>query len=154
LTTEESGTEQQRPNFLRRWLWHGDYRYLVIPTTYAEEPEPEGESPFGRAPATWKRKWWDWTSGDHSTVFFYIVIGSILSVITLSEYWIFTTDLQQVWVNSSLFALSAIKFFMVVAFFMHLKFDNKWFTYLFGAAFFLAIAIFLSLLALLDKLNG
>jgi cytochrome c oxidase subunit 4 len=154
LATEQSGTEQQRTNFLRRWLWHGDHRYLVIPTTYAQEPEPEGEGPFGRAPGTWKQKWWDWTGGDHASVFFYIVVGAILSVITLGEYWIFTTDLQQVWINSSLFALSAIKFFMVVAFFMHLKFDNKWFTYLFTTSFFLAIAIFLAVLALTDKLNG
>jgi len=155
LTTEQPESEQQRPgNFLKRLFWHGDHRYLLIPTTYAQEANPEGEGPFGKAPKTWKTKWWDWTGGDHASVFFYVVVGVILSIMTLAEYWIFTTDLEQVWLNSSLFALSAIKFFMVVAFFMHLKFDNKWFTYLFASGFILAMAIFMSILALTDKLNG
>ncbi len=154
MSTEHSGTEQKRPNFLRRWLWHTDHRYLVIPITYAQEPDPEGEGPFGKASTTWKRKWWDWTGGDHASIMFYIVVGAILSLITLGEYWIFTTNLNQTPLNALLFIMSAVKFFMVVAFFMHLKFDNKWFSYLFAAGFFLAIAIFLSVLALTDKLNG
>jgi cytochrome c oxidase subunit IV len=135
-------------------FWHEDDRYFLVPKTYSQSPEPEGEGPFGRAPKTWATKWWAWTGGDHASVFFYVVVGVILSVITLAEYWVFTTDLEQKWINSALFAMSTAKFFMVVAFFMHLKFDNKWFTYLFASGFFLAMASFAAVLALTDKLNG
>ncbi|MCH8103801.1 MAG: cytochrome C oxidase subunit IV family protein, partial [Chloroflexi bacterium] len=83
-----------------------------------------------------------------------VIVSLILGAITLVEYWLFTTDLEKKWINSALFALSSAKFFMVVAFFMHLKFDNKWFAKLFAAGFFLAMATFLSILALTDKLNG
>ena len=150
----DSDSGKSRPSLLRRFFWDSDDRYFHLPNTYAENADPKGEGPLGKAPSSWSQKWWDWTGGDHPTPLFYVVIGSILGVITLLEYWIFTTDLEKKWINAILFTLSLGKFFMVVAFFMHLKFDNKWFAKLFAAGFFLAIAIFLAILALTDKLNG
>ena len=47
-----------------------------------------------------------------------------------------------------------MKFVLVVAFFMHLRFDNKLFTWIFGAGFVIGVAVFLAILALFFKLNG
>ena len=41
----------------------------------------------------------------------------------------------------------AIKFFTVVAYFMHLKFDNRVFTWLFYTGLFLAIGVYCTALA-------
>ncbi|MCH7733911.1 MAG: cytochrome C oxidase subunit IV family protein [Chloroflexi bacterium] len=154
MATQRPESGGSRPGLLSRFFWDSDHRYFQLPKTYAEEANPEGEGPLGTKPRPWAKKWWDFTGGDHPSPLFYVIVGLILGVITLLEYWLFTTDLEKVWINASLFALSSAKFFMVVAFFMHLKFDNKWFAKLFAAAFFLAIGIFLATLALADKLNG
>ena len=50
-------------------------------------------------------------------------------------------------------ALSLIKFTMVVGFFMHLRFDNKYYAWVFGSCMVLGIGIFLSLL-LLSRHHG
>ena len=44
--------------------------------------------------------------------------------------------------------LSALKFIGVVAFFMHLRFDNKYFTIIFSSCMILGILVFISLLLL------
>ncbi len=154
MATQQPEPGERKPGLLRRFFWDSSDRYFQLPKTYAQETTPKGEGPLGLSTKSWSKKWWDWTGGDHPGPLFYVIIGTILGVITLAEYWIFTTDLEKKWINSALYALSLIKFFMVVAFFMHLKFDNKWFAKLFAAGFFLAMAIFLATIALADKLNG
>ncbi len=154
MATQQPESGGSRPGLLRRFFWDSDDRYFQLPKTYAQEAQPESEGPLGTRPNILAKKWWDFTGGDHPSPLFYVIVGLILGVITLAEYWLFTTDLEKKWINSALFALSSAKFFMVVAFFMHLKFDNKWFAKLFAAGFFLAIGIFLAILALADKLNG
>ena len=52
------------------------------------------------------------------------------------------------WYIPLLLILSLMKFVGVVAFFMHLRFDHRLFTYLFGAAMVIGILIFTSLLLL------
>ena len=42
--------------------------------------------------------------------------------------------------------LSAVKFTLVVMFYMHLKFDNRFFTFLFGGPLLLALVVVVSLL--------
>ena len=135
-------------------MWHGGNRYFALPKTHAGEPEPAGEGPFGLAPQKVGQKLWDWTGGDHPGVAFYWILATILGIITLAEYWVFTFDWTKTSINLTLFALSGIKFFSVVAFFMHLKFDNKLFAKIFGFGFLLAMFVFLALLALFFKLNG
>lgn len=154
MATQQPESGGSRLGFLRRFFWDADKNYFQLPVTYAEEPNPKGGHPFGTRVKSWLQKWWDFTGGDHPTPLFYIVIGAILAAITLAEYWLFTTDLEKKWINAALFALSTLKFFMVVSFFMHLKFDNKWFATIFASGFFLAIGTFLAILALQDKLNG
>jgi cytochrome c oxidase subunit 4 len=46
-----------------------------------------------------------------------------------------------------LLILMAIKFFVVVSFFMHLRFDNRIFTWLFYTGLFLALGVYLAALA-------
>ena len=48
-----------------------------------------------------------------------------------------------------LLVLAAIKFFTVVAYFMHLKFDHPWFRRLFGIGFCLAIFCYVAYLSTL-----
>ena len=42
--------------------------------------------------------------------------------------------------------LSAVKFTLVVMFYMHLKFDNRFFAFLFGGPLLLGVAVVVSLL--------
>jgi cytochrome c oxidase subunit 4 len=44
--------------------------------------------------------------------------------------------------------LSICKFVLVVGYFMHLKFDNRLFTYIFGFGLAIALSVVLSLIAL------
>jgi cytochrome c oxidase subunit 4 len=46
------------------------------------------------------------------------------------------------WYVPILLGLSALKFIGVVAFFMHLRFDNRLFTYFFASAMIIGILIF------------
>jgi len=43
--------------------------------------------------------------------------------------------------------MMAIKFVMVVSYFMHLKFDNKLFSWLFYAGLFLAVGVYVTALS-------
>ena len=53
-----------------------------------------------------------------------------------------------------LLILSLLKFVMVVAFFMHLRFDNKAFRLDIRRRLHIGVAVFLAILALFFKLNG
>ena len=66
------------------------------------------------------------TSGDHhATPWFYVWVGVILAIITLAEVWIFTFETLGPWFVPVLLILSLLKFVMVVAFFMHLRFQQQ-----------------------------
>jgi cytochrome c oxidase subunit IV len=65
--------------------------------------------------------------GAHPTERQYILIALILAVITAIEVGISYAKGLGDASNPLLLILAAIKFFMVVAFFMHLKFDNRMF---------------------------
>ena len=75
----------------------------------------------------------------HATVGFYWMVGAILAVITGIEVAIFYIPALGGALVPMLLLLSAGKFTLVVMFFMHLKFDSKWFTNLFLAGLSLAI---------------
>jgi cytochrome c oxidase subunit IV len=63
--------------------------------------------------------------GAHPTDKQYMIIALILAVITAIEVAVSYTKGLGDASNPLLIALAAIKFFMVVAYFMHLKFDNR-----------------------------
>ena len=82
------------------------------------------------------------TAHDHPGEGKYIKIALILAAITAVEvvfsYWEAVEDFLAV----SLIAMSIVKFAIVVAYFMHLKFDSRLFRRLFVAGIALAIFCF------------
>lgn len=83
----------------------------------------------------------------------YIKVAAILSVITIIEVLVFYLSLSPALMAAILLALSGAKFAGVVAYFMHLKFDDRRYTLLFIAPFFLMISILVALLALFQNLT-
>ncbi len=75
----------------------------------------------------------------------YIVIAVILAVITAAEVAASYVDLGPAFIPL-LLIMMAIKFFVVVSYFMHLKFDNPIFTRLFYTGLFLALAVYIAAL--------
>ncbi len=136
-------------------FYHGANDWWILPKTGSQLPSPPYEGPLGETPARIKRMLTAMTSGDrHATPWFYAWVGVILAIVTLAEVWIFTFETLGPWFVPVLLILSLFKFVMVVAFFMHLRFDNKLFTWIFGAGFTIGVAVFLAILALFFKLNG
>jgi cytochrome c oxidase subunit 4 len=84
--------------------------------------------------------------GAHQTTGFYVRIALILAVLTALEtstYWIDFAGFN----TALLLILMVIKFVMVVSFFMHLKFDNPLFSWLFYAGLLLAVGVYVAALA-------
>ena len=82
----------------------------------------------------------------HATTGTYLRIAAILVMITLVEVGVFYVPAFQGALVPILLVLSAVKFALVVMFYMHLKFDNKFFTFLFGGPLLLGFAVVISLL--------
>jgi cytochrome c oxidase subunit IV len=78
----------------------------------------------------------------------YVAIGLFLTVVTVVELWISYSGMPHVPMVAMLIVLSALKFGTVVAFFMHLRFDNPLLTRFFIFGLTLATAILLALIAL------
>lgn len=139
---------------IRKLLWHDSENYFLIPTPPSHIENANEEGPFGRMLKVWGDWLYMFTGGTHPTPRFYVWVGIILAIITYVEYWAFGWDMQRVWINAVLFALSTVKFVMVVGFFMHLKFEHRLFRQVFAAGMILGLALTLSVLALYFKLNG
>jgi cytochrome c oxidase subunit IV len=75
----------------------------------------------------------------------YIIIAVVLAVITAAEVAASYIDLGAVFIPLLLFMM-AVKFFIVASFFMHLRFDNRIFTWMFYAGVFLAIGVYVAAL--------
>jgi cytochrome c oxidase subunit 4 len=78
----------------------------------------------------------------------YVVIGAILTAITAVEVAVFYIPAMHPYMAPVLITLSAAKFLLVVMFYMHLKFDSRWFTSVFAAPLFLAVTVGISLVIL------
>lgn len=83
----------------------------------------------------------------------YVFIGVVLTVLTMIEVGIYYVEGLGRGLPLILIALSAVKFFIVVAFFMHLKFDSKLFAWLFAAGMAVATSVMLALLGLFDAFS-
>ena len=83
----------------------------------------------------------------------YVVIGFILAVLTAAEVGAFFLDLTSAMVVSILLTLSFAKFVIVVAYFMHLKFDDPRFMGLFVIPFVIMISIVVALITLFGNLT-
>ena len=76
----------------------------------------------------------------------YIRIAIILAAITGLEVSTYYVDFGVLFLPALLIMMT-IKFVMVVSYFMHLKFDNKIFSFLFYAGLVLAIGVYAAFLA-------
>jgi cytochrome c oxidase subunit IV len=92
---------------------------------------------------------------EHPTWSTYWKVAVILTLITVVEVWIYYTSFK----NSPLFVpvlliLSAVKFAIVVLFYMHLKYDHKLFKALFTGPLIIAMSTLVALLFLFGKFSG
>ncbi len=91
--------------------------------------------------------------GDHPTDLYYWKVGLGLALITGAEVgtYFITDDPYSHSLRTplivSLLAMMTIKFVVIAGAFMHLKFDNKIFRYVFVAGLLLALAVYIAVLA-------
>jgi len=83
----------------------------------------------------------------------YIVIAAILATITAMEVTISYVDVGPIFLPALLIMMAA-KFVIVVSFFMHLKFDNRLFSFLFYTGLGLAVFVFVVALATFHFFEG
>jgi cytochrome c oxidase subunit IV len=84
----------------------------------------------------------------HPTVGVYLRVAAVLVVLTVLEVGVFYVPAFHPVLVPTLLALSAVKFTLVVMFYMHLKSDSRFFSFLFGAPLILAAGVLLALLLL------
>lgn len=90
--------------------------------------------------------------GGHPTVAEYLVIGIVLAAITTVEVALFYVDgMSHNVMVVILLVLSAVKFMLVVGYFMHLKSDQSILSVFFFGAFALAFALFIVVTATLGS---
>jgi cytochrome c oxidase subunit 4 len=92
---------------------------------------------------------------EHPTWREYKWVALVLGLITVVEVWVYYTPFKE----SSLFApvllvMSAVKFGIVVLFYMHLKYDHKLFKALFTGPLIIAMSTLVALLFLFGKFAG
>ncbi len=135
-------------NLWQKLTYHKGNGWWNLPHTASQESDPPHEGPIG---GTWLGNIWRVvTHGgvSHAGPGFYWLVGFLLAVITLAEVWAFTLEGLGPWYVPILLILSLFKFVGVVAFFMHLRFDHRLFSYIFVAAMMIGIGIFTALLLL------
>ena len=105
------------------------------------------------------------SGGGHPSLIQYVIIAILLFAITIVEFIIImdfpgesekviSDALGQPSTTILLFVLSGIKFAIVILFYMHLKFDNKFFFWTFVAGMTLAVMVGLSLIGLFTAIKG
>jgi cytochrome c oxidase subunit IV len=87
--------------------------------------------------------------GGHATVKTYINVAIVLAIITAVEVAsLYIPGIPGSVLVISLLAMSAVKFFLVVGFFMHLRYDHPIMRALFVGPLLIAIVIILAVMAL------
>ena len=76
----------------------------------------------------------------------YVRIAAILAAITALEVATYYVDFGALFLPS-LLIMMAVKFYIVVSFFMHLRYENKLFSWVFYAGLFLAMTVYAIFLA-------
>jgi cytochrome c oxidase subunit 4 len=88
----------------------------------------------------------------HGNVRTYVLIGVILTVVTAAEVAIFYIPALARVLVPLLLTLSAVKFTLVVLFYMHLKYDHKLFSRVFFGPLLLAVLVVVGLVILFKYL--
>ena len=87
--------------------------------------------------------------GGHATVRTYVSVAIVLGIITAVEVaTLYIPGIPGPLLVISLLAMSAVKFFLVVGFFMHLRYDHPIMRALFVGPLMIAIVIILAVMAL------
>jgi len=84
----------------------------------------------------------------------YVLIAVVLAVLTALEVMVFYVEALRPLLVPILMVLMVAKFCLVVGFFMHLKYDSKVLSGVFGWGLLVAFLIMLALLALYGKFTG
>ena len=84
---------------------------------------------------------------------FYIKVAVSLAIVTGVEVALYYLDIGK-WFMPILLVLMVIKFVTVVSLFMHLRFDNKIFSWLFYSGLFLAVFVYLAALLTFRFFDG
>lgn len=84
----------------------------------------------------------------HPTAGTYIRVATVLFILTVLEVGVFYVPAFHVVLVPALLILSACKFSLVVLFYMHLKMDARFFSFLFGGPLLLATGVLCALLFL------
>jgi cytochrome c oxidase subunit IV len=84
----------------------------------------------------------------HPTAAVYLRVAAVLVILTVLEVGVFYVPQFRGVLVPVLLSLSAVKFTLVVMFYMHLKMDSRFFTFLFGGPLLLATAVILALMFL------
>ena len=87
---------------------------------------------------------------DHPGDGIYIKVALILAVLTGIEVWLSYAGLAEKLTMWALLLFAGAKFAIVVAYFMHLKFDHPWFRRLFVTGFILAAFCYIAYLSTLN----
>jgi cytochrome c oxidase subunit 4 len=135
-------------NLWQKLTYHKGNGWWNLPHTSSQESDPPYEGPIGGA---WLGNIWRVvTHGgvSHAGPGFYWLVGFFLAIITLAEVWAFNLGGLGSWYVPLLLILSLFKFVGVVAFFMHLRFDHRLFSYIFVSVMIIGIGIFTSVLLL------
>jgi cytochrome c oxidase subunit 4 len=78
----------------------------------------------------------------------YLRVAAVLVILTVIEVGVFYVPAFYSVLVPTLLILSALKFALVVLFYMHLKMDSRFYWFLFGAPLMLAIGVLVALLLL------
>ncbi len=134
---------------LRNLFTHSSSGWWTLPEDSVKSSTLEADKIFGNLPSLMKRSWHFLTSADqHATPTYYWMIGIVLAIITFLEVILFGVDLLRNWFVAIMIGLSGVKFALVAAFFMHLRFENKVYTQFFLVCMTIGFAIFIAFLLL------
>lgn len=82
---------------------------------------------------------------DHPSLRKYVNIAIFLAIVTAIEVAIYYVDALRPVLVPTLVILSAVKFIIVVGYFMHLKFDGRLLSFIFGAALTVSLAVYIAI---------
>ena len=94
------------------------------------------------------------TGPSHPSSMTYIVIGVVLTVLTAIEIGVYYVPALKGALIPILFILAGVKFFFVVGWYMHLRFDAKLLTWVFMGGLITAIAMLSGLFSLFNGWGG
>ena len=119
-----------------------------VQITWPQPPGPEVDAARARMDAAWAPT--DIAAHEgHPSPSQYIVVGLILGVVTAVEVAVYYVDTLAGVLLGILMVLSAMKFILVMLWFMHLRFDNQLFSILFSGGLVLAVLLFIVVLSTL-----